>query len=139
MAGRISTVFFWCNSVKEVRAFYSGVLGLAESFGDDAQGVAYDLSGAGEAQQFFFLPGPEPLPVQREWAMSPSFSGDKIAIPSWVVEVAPADFDTVVARAQASEVTFHPDGESGWDGHRQIYLKDPMGNTVELYAPPAEA
>lgn len=112
------------------RAFYSDVLGLAETFYDADQGwLTYQ---AGAVQIVFTRPA-SPVSPLSDFSRSPAWDRGSIDAPSWVLQVAPGEFDAIVDRLQAAGVK-HETRTFEDRGLREVYALDPMGRTVEVYS-----
>lgn len=126
----VSTIFFWCNDVPQMRSFYSDLLGLKEIFSGE-EAISYDLNGA----QMFFLKSPDLLPEVKEWAAQPGYEVGAALVPSFIVEVPHDRFDEMVTNLKEGGVdSFHPE-PTEFQRNRQFWVKDPMGNTVEIHDP----
>ena len=125
----LNTLFELCNDVARTRAFYSGVLGLTETFYDGDQGwLTYQV---GETQIVFTRPG-TPLKPVDDFSRSPAWDGGSIDAPSWVLRVEPTEFEAIVERLLNAEARFET--RIFEDRRlREVYALDPMGKTVEVY------
>lgn len=91
-------------------------------------------------QTLFFVRAKDPL--QTEWAIQPAFSWEGQAgtasIPSWQLNVPAGDFDGIVARLLSAGVERFRAEPIEWEGAKQFFVRDPMGNTVEIYTEPSK-
>lgn len=78
----------------------------------------------------------EPLEALDEWSKQPAYDGGVVEAPTWVIEVAPGTFDGTVDRLKGEGVIAFDDPVEQ-DGHRMFWVRDPMGNTLEIYEAPA--
>jgi catechol 2,3-dioxygenase-like lactoylglutathione lyase family enzyme len=132
---RASIKFFYvsCSDLLAMRRFYSELLGLHEiSFNDDEMGswLAYQCDGF----QFMIMPGETPVPVIEEWGVQPGWEGGTREGVSWSLEVPEANFAATVAKlAEAGAAAFAP--KPGWqqDSYWSFPVRDPQGNTVEVF------
>jgi catechol 2,3-dioxygenase-like lactoylglutathione lyase family enzyme len=131
----IRFLYCMCNDVKTVKAFYSEVLGMKEmSFRDDENfgWVVYDTEGL----QLMFFRWDSALPVETRWAWQPGdFREDGAPLMSFSVEYPEEDLRAVVKRvrdaagvAATPAPTWRQNSYWGWT------VRDPMGNTLELYS-----
>lgn len=128
----LSTVFFWCRNVQDMRKFYSDVLGMQEIYsGDDA--VSYRVGDL----QWFFLKASGRVDVLDEWASQPGYTVGKAEVPSWIVEVEPERFEEIVEDLKSRGVESLGDPRE-FKGHKQFWIRDPMGTTIEIHGPPKE-
>ena len=129
-----------CNDVAPIRRFYSERLGLDEiSHRDDTEGgwVAYQCEGL--QLMFHRWSGSDPVPVFDGFAWQPGDGEGTVPAMSFAVGIAPEDYRVVVERLQASRdlaltpaPTWRQNSYWGWT------VKDPMGNTIELFTMVAE-
>lgn len=125
----MNTLFELCNDVARTRAFYSEVLGLAETFYDADQGwLTYQ---AGPVQIVFTRPS-SPFPQLADFSRSPAWDGGSIDAPSWVLRVELDEFDPIVERLRGAGAKFETRIFED-RGLREVYAVDPMGKTVEVY------
>jgi extradiol dioxygenase family protein len=133
MEPKINTLFYWCNNVAEMRDFYSGLLGLKETYflDDEAHGwLTYSLQGV----QVVFMRASQPLPVQVEWARQPGWLEGTQELPSLVLELTLEDFQQVVERFKAKGTHyFEPEPRGDEAKYLKQFVMDPMGFTIELY------
>lgn len=131
----VSTIFFWCNDVAAMRHFYTNLIGLEEIYAGD-EAISYKLG----PLQMFFLKAKNTVPEQLEWAVQPAFTWERqegtAFVPSWVVEVPPSAFETTLQRMESDGVKPYTDPVVREDGHKQFFVMDPMGHTVEIYSAP---
>jgi len=131
-------VYSMCNDVGEVRMFYTDLLGMSEiGFMDEEQfgWVGYDSEGV----QFMFFRWDEKLPSREEWDWQPGDgAGDApgMSISVEVPEDGCGELIEGIRKAGILSMTDSPTWRQksywGWT------VKDPAGNTVELYWRPAE-
>jgi catechol 2,3-dioxygenase-like lactoylglutathione lyase family enzyme len=135
---RVRFVYGFCNDVDAMRRFYSEILGMkAQSYQNDAQfgWLSYDDGRVG----LMFFRWDTPLPVQDGWAWQPGGGGGDKPYASWSVEVPEAAFRGVLAKlAEAAATMQSPKPDWRQDSYWGIMVKDPMGNTVEVYTTPKE-
>jgi catechol 2,3-dioxygenase-like lactoylglutathione lyase family enzyme len=127
---RLNTVFSWCNEIAATRRFYTDMLGLEETYFDEKQGWLTYQSGE---VQLVFMRGNASLPILKDWARQPAYKAGKIEAASWVIQVPPANFPGIVSHLKAAGVPEFQ-REPAQPGHLQLFARDPMGMTVEIYA-----
>lgn len=127
-------VYNFCNDLAAMRRFYTGLLGLDEAgYSEDHRYLAYRSEGF---QLMFFRPDAE-VPVKKGWADQPTYEGGSEYVTSWSVEVPEEEFAAAVERLRAAGVeSFAAEPDWRVDSYWGFTVKDPMGNTVEVYAPP---
>ena len=130
----LNTIFRWCNDIENMRHFYSDCLSLEETFfknNNEHGWLTYQLSEI----QLVFTRSEEPLPEPTAFAMNPAYRDGQTYDSSWVIEVAPSNFDNIVAKIRRSGAPIYNDAPfSNRPGHRQLIVRDPMGMTIEIYA-----
>lgn len=129
----LDTIFRWCNDVSAMRAFYTDLLGLSETFfRDDEHGwLTYQIG----AIQLVFTRSDTTIPTYQEFAQNPAYQGGSIKAESWVYKLPSDVFTAVVERLQTANVpTYWNTPKQTRDNHQQFYILDPMGYTIEIYA-----
>ena len=135
----IRFLYTFCNDVKLIRAFYTDLLGMTEvSFMDteDFGWLAYQCEGL----QYMFFRADSELPHEHRWAEQPGESVEGAApLMSFSLEYNEGDLRKLVMQAREAGIkaasenpTWRQQSYWGWT------VKDPMGNTIELYAAPAK-
>lgn len=135
----IRFLYAFCNDVKPMRAFYTELLGMTEvSFMDteDFGWLAYQCEG----MQFMFFRADSELPLETRWADQPGEAPEGAApLMSFSLEYNEDDFRRLVKQLREADVATARAAPS-W--RQQSYwgwtVKDPMGNTIELYASPKQ-
>lgn len=129
-------VYIYCNDLAEMRAFYSGLLGLQEIFCQKGPegGLGYHIGDV----QFTIFPASEEQAVDPSWHWQPGWSGGVNRSTSWSIQLgAIQDFRSAVQRlTQAGVSTFYE--QPHWQGYWSFPVKDPVGNTVELTCSPVD-
>lgn len=128
---KVNTIFEWCNDILATRLFYTDLLGLDETFFDEARGwLNYQVGDT----LLVFSRGPNPLPMKEGWAVSPAYDGGTAYTGSWVLEVGRDEFDSTVSRLlEAGVESWGEPGDS--PGGKAFFVRDPMGQTVEIFSP----
>lgn len=142
----IRFLYVMCNDVQEMKWFYTDLCRMDEfSYynEDDFQWLCYNCEGF---QLMFFGAVDPPIPVIDEWTWQPGWGGDIDGI-SWSIEYEPEMFIEVVKDFWATKAEGHDLGDipiqDSYPEWRQgsyfgFNVRDPMGNTVELYTVPEE-
>lgn len=135
-----NTIFWYCNDVVPMRHFYTDLIGLEETYfkSDDEAGW---LTYQSQALAIVFIRADDPLPVHTDWGRQPSYQDGKLNVPSWVIQVDYAQFDTVIDRLKsAKDVPCLEDSpREPQAGHKAFWVRDPMGVTIEIYAMKGES
>lgn len=127
-----STLYVYCNDIPAMRHFYTNLIGLEESFFDAEHGWLTYNSGA---LQIVYMKAESSRPVSEAWAKNPGYRGSgSDEAPSWVLTVAPDQFDVILARLKADGAPLLGEPQEPQPGHRQIMTRDPMGTSLEVYA-----
>ena len=129
-------VYNFCNDLAAVRRFYTELLGLPEAaYSEEHRYLCYQSEGF----QFMFFRPDAGVPIKEGWADQPAYGGGTTFDTSWSIEIPEAAFADTVARLRAAEVELFADVPD-WrvDSYWGLTVKDPMGNTVEVYSAPKE-
>jgi catechol 2,3-dioxygenase-like lactoylglutathione lyase family enzyme len=129
-------VYTFCNDLAAMRRFYTDLLGLDEAgYSEDHRYLCYQCEGF---QLMFFRPHAE-VPVKEGWADQPAYDGGSEYVASWSVEVPAEELAATVERLRAAGVeSFAAEPDWRVNSYWGFTVKDPMGNTVEVYATPKE-
>ena len=132
-------LYAFCNAMPPMRAFYTELLGMQEiSFMDtDSFGwLAYQCEG----MQLMFFRAESELPVEKQWADQPGEAPEgAVPLMSFSLEYGEDDFREMVKRVrEAKTETAKPNPTWRQQSYWGWTVKDPMGNTIELYAAPKE-
>jgi hypothetical protein len=132
----IRYLYLTCNDLLPMRRFYTELLGLTEgSFRNegDYRWLTYRCGGF----ELMIFPDVNRVPVLSGWSAQPGWEGGTTPAPGWSVWVPFAEYAAVVERIRAAGVeTFSPDPQWCQDSYWGWPLRDPMGNTVEVYSEP---
>lgn len=138
---RIKYIYTYANDLDAMRVFYTELLGMKEgAFRNDEQWgwLTYDCGGF---QLMFFRSEPPhgPVPVETRWAQQPGWNDGEVRdgaqIFSWSVLVPESAFAETVARLIAAGIETYFDKPQWFqDSYWGFPLRDPMGNTVEIYS-----
>lgn len=135
---RIPFVYCHCRDIAAVRDFYVTLLGMTEkSYMNTPEFAWLNLDAGGFELMFFRADGPM---APKPFAGQPGDGGGAGFDTSWSVQVPEAAFAATYARLKGAKVEAMTETptwrqESYWG----ITVKDPAGNTVEVYTAPAAA
>lgn len=134
----IRFLFVMCNDIDEMRHFYTDLLQMKETSymnEEDWGWLVYKCDGF----EFMFFEGFDEMPVIEEWVWQPGWGGD-IEGTSWSIEYPEDLFAPVVAGIiDDGEVDlFNELPEWRQDSYWGLTIKDPMGNSVEIYFTPSD-
>jgi catechol 2,3-dioxygenase-like lactoylglutathione lyase family enzyme len=133
MTTRINTLYYYCNDVARMRHFYIHLLGLEETFYQDTEKAGWLTMQVGEVNVVFVRGAARPVPAA--FAKQLGFAGGTLENPSWVLDLPAPAFDAAAQRLQqAGAPRLTPAPTEPQPGYRQFVVRDPMGNTIELYS-----
>lgn len=127
---QLRTLYFHCNDIDAMRAFYTDLLGLPESYyrnSEQHRCLAYQIQGA----ELVFMPAHEQLPLQTEWARQPGYAGSESTAKTWLFTMSNSDFEIISERVRNSDIPVYNNLEE-YDDSQQLFIKDPMGMTIEI-------
>ncbi|MHC4341596.1 MAG: VOC family protein [Planctomycetota bacterium] len=135
----IRFVYGICSDVAAMRAFYSDLLGMEEMRFMDEESFGFLVYQSEGFQLMFFRSMHGEVPVQEKWSWQPGDGAGDGSTVSWSVLVPEEEYRELIGRVRESDSpkqtdrpTWRQDSYWGWT------VKDPVGNTVELYTTPAE-
>jgi catechol 2,3-dioxygenase-like lactoylglutathione lyase family enzyme len=132
-------LFNLCNDIDEVRHFYTDLLGMQERAYMNDENFGYLSYKCEGGVCFMFFRAGEELPVLAEWAWQPGWAGGTLEINSWAIQIPQEDFAEVYGKLKEEGVPlFKPEPEWRQDSYWGLSVRDPMGNTVEVYTTPEE-
>jgi catechol 2,3-dioxygenase-like lactoylglutathione lyase family enzyme len=126
----LNTIFTWCNEIAAMRSFYTDVIGLEETYYNADHGwLTYQVG----PTMLAFMTAPEPVPVIDQWAVTPTIGMGEVHAPSWVMELSVDEFQSRLDKIRDAGIIFHllPDSMQA----RVMFVRDPMGTTIELFCP----
>ena len=131
-------LFAMCQDLDAVREFYTDAVGLQElSFRNDEDWgwLHYDCGGVAMT----FNRAEADMPAREGFAWQPGGGTGEMPEVSWGIEIPEDDFEATVERVKNTGAPCQTDApewrqESYWG----FTVKDPAGNTVELYTTPSE-
>jgi len=124
------------NDVSLVEKFYAKLLNLSVTGSCEEGWLGIEL---GEMQILYFKSDYE-IEKLQEWAWQPGYRAGAGNLTSWGLEFEENDFQKVVGNFQATAAESlyqRPDWRR--DKYWGFTVKDPMGNTIELYTVPKES
>ncbi|MBI4575219.1 MAG: hypothetical protein HY722_03035 [Planctomycetes bacterium] len=132
---RFRFIYAMANDVAAMRRFYVELVGVPEL---GYRAGAYFVLGAGEGLQIMFFKVNAPIQVPEAFAMQPGWEGGTVETTSWSIEVPEASFAATVERLRAAGTPAHAERPMWFqDSYWGFPVRDPMGNTVEVYTTPA--
>jgi len=135
----IRFLFNVCNDIDAVRHFYTDILGMKEQayMNDENFGyISYECEGG---VYFMFFRADEKLPVLSEWACQPGWAGGTLETYSWGIEIPEEMFAGVYQKLKDEGAPlFKPEPEWRQESYWGLSVRDPMGNTIEVYAMPEQ-
>lgn len=131
---KLSFIYLYATDLAAMRHFYTDLLGLSEtSYQEGPEGWLGYKSGALE---FLIFPAPAASPPAG-WAVQPGWDGGTEPRVSWSIDVGPEKFrPTVAALKDSGAECFAADPRWCQDSYWAFPVRDPMGNTVEVYCTP---
>jgi len=134
----LAFVYNYVRDLAAVRRFYTELVGLPEKAYDERYGYLCYKTGALEFMFFRAEGDVPPPPGGGEWALQPGYDGGRAAVTSWSILVAAEAYAATVARLKAANVPRWRDAPD-WrvDSYWGFTVRDPAGNTVEVYVIPA--
>lgn len=138
-APRINIRFLYgfCNDVAATRRFYTELLGMKEGTAVDTKDFGF-VTYRCEGLEYMFFRAEKPLPVEERWADQPGEAVDGAQpLMSMSIAVPWADFRATVKRLREAKVkTAKPSPSWRQASYWGWTIKDPMGNTIEVYSTP---
>lgn len=137
-AASVKFVYFHCNDIDAMRGFYTDLLGMDEASYRNDDEYAWLVYNCGSFQ-FMVFPADAEVPKLDGWGAQPGWPGGKLSTTSWSVEVSEEQYAATVARLQEADVPLYSE-QPMWcqDCYWSFPVRDPMGNTVEVYTMLAE-
>lgn len=129
---KLGSLFLMCNDVAQVEKFYGQILGIKVT-GSAIEGYIDVDAGI----HITFFKGDYELPIQKDWAWQPGYKGGTANIASWTIKFNDVEFRKALAKIKSEQVESLKDTpEWRHDSYWGYTVKDPMGNTIELYTVP---
>lgn len=126
MAKRFIFTYIFTNDLYAMKRFYSGILHL-EQIWDSDDSIAYKIGD----HQLDIEHDQDFKPLSQRFSWQPGWAGGTEMRTCWSLECDRADFDQIIASAQAAKTpAFH--ASPRWVGYWSFPLLDPMGNTIEV-------
>ena len=134
----LGCIYVSCNDIAAMRRFYVELIGLAEqSYSDEGEYRWLVCSSRGFELMFFAAAAQ--IPVQAGWHAQPGWEGGEVEGISWSIEVPSELYAATVAKLKAADVPcFFEQPRWLMDSYWGFPVKDPMGNTVEVFNLPRE-
>ncbi len=141
---QIKYLYAYANDLEAMRKFYTELVGMKQgAFRNDQWGwLVYDCGGF---QLMFFRSEPPlaPMPAETRWALQPGWNDGEIRdgaeIISWSIQVPEEDFaGTIAGLIEAGSECYYEKPMWFQDSYWGFPVRDPMGNTVEIFCTPKE-
>ncbi len=127
-SGAINTLYYWCNDVTAMKSFYTRNLRLQETYFKCDEAVGWLTYQVGSLQLVFIRAAVE-LPVQKQWARTPSFASGTHESSSLVLCYDEQEHKEVIQHCiDGGARSFSPEPTE----HGQFWVMDPMGMTIEI-------
>ena len=134
-AHKVDFVYVYCNDVAAMRRFYVDLLGMEIS--DDMEGYYFCLMCGG--LRFMVFKAENPVEVLEDWSDQPGWMGGNLPRVSWSIGVPVDELGAVAERlAKGGAPTWSAEPFWAQDSYWSFPVRDPMGNTVEVYSIPKE-
>ena len=129
-------LYLHVNDLKATHHFYVDLIGLEPAVYEPKWGY---LAFNQKPLQIQFWESEDKIKVQSDWAVQPGYQGGKGTTASWSIVISAEEFPKVVSRLQKAGVaTFTKAPTYTPNKYWSFPVKDPMGNTVEIYYVPDE-
>ncbi len=126
----IRFIYQSCNDLPAMRRFYGELLGMQEASYKEEKWLVYQCDGF----QFMIFPAGYNMLLQDGFAKQPGWEGGDMESISWSVAVPEEDFAATVQRLRELDVeAAFEDPQWQQDSYWSYPVRDPMGNTVEVY------
>ncbi|HXK52169.1 MAG TPA: VOC family protein [Caldisericia bacterium] len=130
---KLGFLYFFANDLPSMRHFYTDILGLNEcNYFEDSQfgWLCYQM----ESFQMMWFRSSTKIPILNDWADQPGYSKGILEVPSWSIQMNETQFqDTINTIKEEGYPIFQDAPELRQDSYWGFTVRDPMGNTVELY------
>jgi hypothetical protein len=131
-------IYVSCNDIAAMRRFYVDLIGLAELSYQDSNEYKWLVCRCRGFELMFFT-AYAPMPVESGWHAQPGWEGGTREGVSWSIEVPPEMYAATVERLlEAGAPHFFDQPQWLQDCYWGFPVKDPMGNTVEVFTTPAK-
>lgn len=127
-------LFLMGNDLTQIQHFYKELLEVPTTGTPEEGWIDLDLG----VHVIYFKSDYE-IPVVKEWAWQPGYQGAGGNLTSWSMEFTEDDFKEIYRRLKSAKAELLKE-KPEWrrDSYWGLTVKDPMGNTIELYAVPAK-
>ena len=131
---RLAYIYLLANDVKTMKEFYGDILGLKVS-GYNQWFLSLDANG----MEVLVFKGDYELPIQNKWAWQPGYEAGSGHITSYSIQISEQNYQQIVQNIIDQKVeSLKPVPEWRRGSYWGITVKDPMGNTVEVWMTPRE-
>jgi predicted lactoylglutathione lyase len=132
----LTFLYLLANDLKALRHFYSDLLDMKENSYYEDEKFGW-LSYHQEGLEMDWFRAEKPIPIIEEWAMQPGYPGGTKEVISWSIEIDESVFPSLIEKIKLEGIpVFQEKPEFRQDTYWGFSVKDPMGNTVELYYMP---
>lgn len=127
-------MFLMGNNIGKLLHFYQDVLQVPTE-GSEENGWA-DVK-LGSTHMIYFKSDSD-IPYIKEWAWQPGYKGGAGNLTSWSLGFPESEFRNLFERLKSNKIEMlFPKPEWRRDEYWGLSVKDPMGNTLELYTVPS--
>ena len=129
---KIGDFFLFCNDIVAMKNFYFDCIGLSSTGYSAEKGF---LSLQIDSNTFLvIMQVKEKLPIKTGWAKGPTFPQGTTYDISWTIKInGEEEFNQIIEKISKNNFEMHSDNPISFNGVKAYYIKDPMGNTVEIY------
>lgn len=129
---KLKFLFLMGNDLKKIQSFYNDGLGIATG-GDPEQGwLDVDLG-----IHMIYFKSDFDIAQIKEWAWQPGYKGGSGNLTSWSIELEMDSFKkALLGLKKTGAPLLNEKPEWRRDSYWGLTVKDPMGNTIEVYTTP---
>ena len=126
-------LFLMGNDLEQIQHFYRDLLEISTAGAPEKGWIDLDLG-----VHVIFFKADYDIPFIKDWAWQPGYHGGEANVTSWSLQFNEDDFKKMYQRLKTAKVELLND-KPEWrrDSYWGLTAKDPMGNTVEIFATPA--
>ncbi len=130
---KVRFVYMMCNDIEAIKTFYTDHLGMKETayMNDESFAyICYDCSGI----EFMWFRADNKLPVPEGYASQPGWQGGTVEMTSCSIGIPGEKFaETVKGLIDAGYETCFAKPQWFQDNYWGFPVRDPMGNTIEVF------
>lgn len=126
-------LFMMGNDLKQIQHFYQDLLEVTTTGTPEEGWIDLDLG-----VHVIYFKSDYDIPFIKEWAWQPGYQGAGGNLTSWSMEFSEEDFKKMYQRLKVAKTELLKE-KPEWrrDSYWGLTVRDPMGNTMELYTVPA--